>query len=378
MSQLSRAVGKVLVVGGGIAGMCAAIQLRKLGAAVDLAEIDSDWRPAGTGITLLGPTLRAFTEIGVIDAIMQRGWCADGVDMYGGGGEKLGQMPTRRIGREDVPGGGGILRPVLADILREATLASGTSVHLGSTVKALQDDGRNVSVDLTDGYHQTYDLVVGADGLRSEIRARTFPDAPKPQYTGQGSWRVVVPRAETVERPAMFMGATIKAGLNPVSPDEMYLFVTEPRQSPEHLDSGALPETLRSLLGEFGGVIAQVREGLTHRSPIIYRPFWALLMPLPWHSGRTVLIGDAVHATTPHLASGAGLGVEDAIVLAQELAKTREVEEALTAFEHRRFERCRMVVENSLQLGRMESLQGSKEAHSQLMRNSMVELQAQF
>src|SRR5215831_487025 len=101
-------VSHVLVVGGGIAGMCAAIQMRKIGIAVDLVEVDPAWRTEGAGITVLGPTLRAFTEVGVIESIMERGFCADGLDMYNAHGEKIGEMPTRRVGRPDVPGGGGI------------------------------------------------------------------------------------------------------------------------------------------------------------------------------------------------------------------------------------------------------------------------------
>jgi 2-polyprenyl-6-methoxyphenol hydroxylase-like FAD-dependent oxidoreductase len=89
-----------------------------------------------------------------------------------------------------------------------------------------------------------------------------------------------------------------------------------------------------------------------------------------------VLIGDAVHSTTPHLASGAGIGIEDAIVLAQELARDVEVEQALIAFTTRRYERCRTVVQNSLRLGEMEVAGAPKEEHSQLMRSTMAALLA--
>ena len=99
---------------------------------------------------------------------------------------------------------------------------------------------------------------------------------------------------------------------------------------------------------------AVIRDGLNPQSRIVYRPFWAVLVPPAWHRGRVVMIGDAVHATTPHLASGAGIGIEDAIVLAQELERNDDVEQALTAFTARRYERCRTVVENSLRLGDME------------------------
>ena len=87
-----------------------------------------------------------------------------------------------------------------------------------------------------------------------------------------------------------------------------------------------------------------------------------------------LLIGDAVHATTPHLASGAGLGIEDGLVLAEELAAATELGAALERFQQRRWERCRLVVENSLRLGDIERSGGSQQEHADIMRSSMMAL----
>jgi 2-polyprenyl-6-methoxyphenol hydroxylase-like FAD-dependent oxidoreductase len=95
--------------------------------------------------------------------------------------------------------------------------------------------------------------------------------------------------------------------------------------------------------------MARVRDGITASSSIVQRPFDYALQPLPWHEGRIILIGDAVHATTAHLASGAGIAVEDGLVLAEELARAAgDVSAAFLAFEARRFERCKFVVETSV------------------------------
>lgn len=91
-----------------------------------------------------------------------------------------------------------------------------------------------------------------------------------------------------------------------------------------------------------------------------------LLMPRPWFSGRVVLIGDAVHATTPHMAAGAMIGMEDAVVLADEIA-ARGIAAALPAFQDRRWERCRLVVENSGRLAEIEQGHGTQEEHQRLM-----------
>lgn len=361
----------ILVIGGGIAGMCAAIELRKRGHHVDLVELDPDWRVYGAGITLSGPTLRAFTAIGVIDDILREGWCADGLSLHLADGQPIGEIPTPRIGRPDVPGGGGILRPVLARILRERTLAAGVAVRCGTSFSSLESGDDGVQVSFTDGRQQRYHLAIGADGLQSRVRDTLFPDAPKPRYTGQTSWRAVVPRPADLTRAMMAMGPGAKAGLNPVSKEQMYLFVTEARTQPDRISDDALAPELRRILAPFGGRIGEIRDALGAGSQIVYRPFFALLLPRPWHRARVVLIGDAVHATTPHLASGAGIGVEDAIVLAQELERQSDIDAALDAFTERRFERCRLVVENSVELGEMERRGDPKEAHAALMRTTM-------
>ena len=97
-------------------------------------------------------------------------------------------------------------------------------------------------------------------------------------------------------------------------------------------------------------------------------------MPRPWFRGRVVLIGDAVHATTPHLASGACIGIEDALVLAEQLDAVQDVKTALESFQERRWDRCRMVVENSLRLGEIEIAGGDKDEHARIMHDSMIAL----
>jgi len=97
-------------------------------------------------------------------------------------------------------------------------------------------------------------------------------------------------------------------------------------------------------------------------------------MPRPWFSGRIVLIGDTVHATTPHMAAGAGIGLEDAIVLAEELERAATLDAALQAFQDRRWDRCRMVVENSGRLGEIEIAGGDKAEHARIMRDTLMSL----
>lgn len=159
-------------------------------------------------------------------------------------------------------------------------------------------------------------------------------------------------------------------GVNPVSADEMYLFVNEHRPINEFVDPSTFVTQLQDLLAPFPAPLVQwMREQLGEHSSIIYRPLEGMLMPRPWYQGRVLLIGDAVHATTPHLGSGACIGIEDGLVLAEELAGA-PLEQALARFMERRWERCRMVVENSMRLGEIEKCGGDKAEHARLMQTS--------
>jgi 2-polyprenyl-6-methoxyphenol hydroxylase-like FAD-dependent oxidoreductase len=115
-----------------------------------------------------------------------------------------------------------------------------------------------------------------------------------------------------------------------------------------------LPARLRELLADYGSPLAELAPQIQDPAAVDYRPLETLLVPRPWYQGRVVLIGDAAHAMTPHLASGAGMAVEDAIVLADELSSGGPASAALERFMERRWDRCRMVVENSAQISDWE------------------------
>ncbi len=372
---MSLAARRILIIGGGFSGMSAAIQCAKLGAEVDLVEIDPGWRSYGAGISLGGATLRAFRTLGVLDAFLAQGAASDGVRICAPHGPQVAELPTPRIAGPEVPGGGAIMRPVLARILAEATRAAGTTVHLGCSFTRIAQDAEGVDVSFTDGRQRRYDLVIGADGLYSQVREAVFPGAPRPRYSGQAVWRAVLPRPAEIDTATLWMGPRIKPGVNPVSASEMYLFVTEPRPSNVHVDPASFCDQLRALLADFPAPAVQaIRDQIGPDSQIVYRPLEGLLMREPWHQGRVVLIGDTVHATTPHLASGACIGIEDALVLAEELGRQADLATALAVFQARRWERCRMVVENSARLGEIEIAGGDKDEHARIMRESLMAL----
>ncbi len=367
-------VQRVLIVGGGIAGMALAIALRRSGIAIEIVEIDPDWRVYGAGITITGPTLRALDRLGLLDAVVREGYCYDATRICDVDGNVV--MGSRVGGRPmgpRIPNSGGILRPVLHRILSAATRASAAKVRLGVSVAAFEQTSDAVSVAFTDGTQGRYGLIVGADGIHSRLRGMLFPDARKPMLTGQGCWRAVVPRPADVDSAHVYVGGPIKAGITPVSQDEMYLFLLQHVPDNPRMPEERWAELLSAQLRGFGGALGAIRDGLD-AARINYRPLEKLLLPQPWHQGRAILIGDAAHATTPHLASGAGLAVEDALVLAELLEAGIALDDALRQFTARRYERCRMVVENSVRLGELEMARAPAREQAELQRASMLAL----
>lgn len=351
------AIQKALVVGGGIGGMSAALCLRKLGAAVDVVELDPAWRVYGAGITITGASLRAFEALGVLDEVRRDGHIAGGVRLCAAAGQVV--AVNQPASEDIVHSGGGILRPLLHGILSAATRSAGVQVHLGTGVQSIEHLPGGAAVELSDGRRDSYDLVVGADGINSQVRSMLFAGAPKPQFTGQGAWRIVAQRPAELDRATIVIGGPCPVGLIPVSRTQLYMFVLQHVPDNVHMHPSSHGEQLRSLLAAYGGDAARVRDAIDQTTPIVYRPLEAILLPPPWHRGRVVLLGDAAHATTPHLATGAGLAVEDALVLAEELSRGPDVETALEAHSLRRYPRCKTVVENSLQIGRYQMLQNS-------------------
>ncbi len=365
----------ILIIGGGFSGLAAAIALAQEGRAVTLVEREPEWRMDGAGISIGGASLRALHGLGVLPAFLERGYAADGTDMRAPDGTPLASFATPRLVDEDTPGNGAIMRPLLGEVLAEAALAAGTEVRFATSPTRLEERGERVLATLSgpDGEREEeFDFVVAADGVYSRTRAELFPAAPEPRFSGQGAWRAVLPRPAAIANTTIWVGGPSKIGVNPIDADRLYLFVNEASPGRERIPESQLAPRLDALLAPLPDPLVQeLRASIGPDSLVLHRPMDQLLVPLPWHRGRVQLIGDAVHATTPHLAAGAGLGLEDALVLAEELASHALLDDALLAFGARRFERARMVVDNSARLGELEASPEGAGAFGALQAESM-------
>jgi 2-polyprenyl-6-methoxyphenol hydroxylase-like FAD-dependent oxidoreductase len=343
----------ILIIGGGIGGLTSAIALRAHGHRVTVIERDPEWSVYGVGIIQQGNVLRAMSQLGLLEDYLASAVGFDFVAVHAPDGTLVAKVPSPRL-VEGCPANVGIGRRALHKVLGDRAIGAGSEVRRGVSANRLDDDGQEVSVAFSDGSTGRYDLVVGADGVHSQTRRQVFPEAPQPQFTGQSVWRYNLPRPADLDSLHVYNGP-IGAGLVPIGARLMYLYLTTPERGNPRYQRAGLAATMRA---KVPAPLAQLAEQITDDSEVVYRPLETVLVEGPWHKGRIVLLGDAVHTATPHLGQGAGMAIEDAIVLAEEIARHDTPAAAFSAYRARRFERCRYIVEESLAICRGQLGQG--------------------
>jgi 2-polyprenyl-6-methoxyphenol hydroxylase-like FAD-dependent oxidoreductase len=335
-------VKRVLVVGAGIGGLGAAAGLAQRGVEVDVVELRKDAEVYGVGINQPANSLRALRSLGVLDDILAVGFAYDRNTFYDWQGNLIVECPSALGG--DVPANNALTRKDLALILLGAAESAGAKITYGCTVENLEQSADGVDVTLSDGRVDTYDLVVGFDGLRSPLRQRLFGTDHEPVYTGYSVWRLTLPRPVEVTNTMLFQGDHTKAGVIPLGDDSMYLLHVTAETGNPYMPADQMGELLKERLEGYGGLIGEIRDGISSSDDIVYSPLSEVMLPSPWYRGRVIVLGDAAHACAPHLTQGAGMALEDAVVLAEELEKTdRTLEESLSAFMERRFDRVKLV-----------------------------------
>lgn len=362
---------RVLVVGGGIAGLSCAIALRAHDYPVDVVELSGHVEQES--VNLPGRAVDALADLDVLGECTTRA-NAQSTPLFGhiydSAGRRRDVTPPPEP-RSGLPSAVVIYRPVLIDVLRTAATKAGAMIRQPATVNSIVQVADSVLVSLDDGGTAEYALVVGADGIRSKVRSLVWGKEIKPNYTGALGLRWMVGELPDVEgEPGFYYAAGYVVVVGRLQ-DETYV-ATHSNTDKVDVTQPEARQLLRDVLDLYPApYIRTLRDLLDEQQRVVVRP-WEWLWVPEWYRDRVVLIGDAAHATAPYMPAGAGMALADSVVLAEELAVAEDIRRGLEAYVRRRQERSRLVVDASLEVTRLHQAGQRNEAARVLARASTL------
>lgn len=325
---------RILVVGAGIAGLATARALRLAGFRPEVVEKHPATTVPTAGIFLPGNVARAFAQLGLDDPVRRLGQVIRWQRFLDERGEQLCRVDLTALWD-----GVGECRALPRVELHQVLLsAAGGEVRHGAEATALHPTQGGVEVVFGDGTHREYDLVIGADGRRSAVRALAALGGPA-RRTGQVVYRSVITDGPAVSDWTALLGDRRSFVVMPMGGGRIYCCADE---AGTEVPADPL-DRLREIFGGFGGPVPAVLEAVRAVQVALAEE----VQLGRWSYGRVVLVGDAAHATAPSLAQGAAMAVEDAVVLAEELRRTTDLDEALLRYESRRRPRTKWVLDRT-------------------------------
>lgn len=334
---------RVLIVGAGVAGLALARALHQRDVTAQVVERVTHWEPSGAGLYLPGNAVRALDELGIEPAVAARANKIVRQRILDHHGRRLADIDVHRYW-DGVGACLAIQRAALHEVLLEATAEVPTL--LGTSVTDVED-GQAPQVTFSDGSTGSYDLVVGADGVHSTIRSLAL-GGPPARYVGQASWRFLADGFYDISDWTVMLGRgrtflTVALGAGAV-----YCYADLNTSDP----AGAAREDWRQSFADFAEPVPRLLE---QAAEAYFAPIEEVVPPA-WRGRRVVLIGDAAHASSPNMAQGAAMAVEDALVLAEMVAVDQPLDRALAAYEERRQARVEWVQEQTHRRDRTRSL----------------------
>ncbi|QPF88193.1 FAD-dependent monooxygenase [Bradyrhizobium genosp. L] len=345
---------KALIIGGGIAGPVTAIFLRRAGIEVELYEAWPYSTGIGGGLQIAPNGMRVLAEVGLADELIRRGSIAESFDFYSQAGKKLGSLNrdmAKRFGQPAV----NMCRATLNEALVDAAWSASVSVFFEKRLVKIEDRGdQPITAYFADGTTAEGDFVIGADGVHSAVRRHVVPDGPVPFDTGLLGFGSFVPRAvieslpigrkvETTFGQSGFFGYGL---CSPDPNDGVMWWSTQPAHGMTaaafRLQSqDAIKRHLRDFHAGWHDPIPAIIDAA--ENIMVTDTLDVATLPT-WSRKRTLLIGDAAHATSPHAGQGASLALEDAMRLGMLLRDGQELGQTFQAFEHERRPRAEKIV----------------------------------
>lgn len=342
---------KAIVVGAGVGGAAEAVFLRRIGWEVEILEAaTAPDREAGAFLNLATNGLAVLSELGLAERLLADAHRAPEMVMWSGRGKRLGVVPNGPAGQ---PERGSVIvrRAWLHEVLREAVDDVGVPIRYASRVVAVAPGGEGAEVRTEAGSVHRADLVVGADGIGSAVRRFVAPDGPDPTYTGLvglGGYAHGTGLAPTPNQQHFVFGRRSFFGYLVRDDGTVYWFANlswpdARRAELRSVRAGEWLDRLRDLHAEDAAPVPEILAAAD--DTVGAYPIDDLLRVPRWHRDRVVLLGDAVHATSPSAGQGASLALEDAQTLARCLRDRLDPAAAVVTYQQLREPRTTAIVE---------------------------------
>lgn len=351
---------KILIVGGGIAGLAVARALELRGLSPDLVERKADVPQGGTGLYLPGNAARALHQLGLLNSLSAIAVPIDTQEILDSRGRQLSVARTQDIWSSCGPCLA-LPRETLHTALRRSL--RGTRLCFGTSITDIRQVGKKSVTTFGDGTARAYDVVIGADGIHSQVRQTLFPEA-SPIYTGNVCWRFVTKYVVDIDGWTVMLGNRMSLLAVPIDDDHLYVYVDMAvSETDARLRMARFP--LSELKDQFAAPLSPLVTHMPAQSQLHAGCIEQVVMT-DWVKGNVVLIGDAAHACSPSMAQGAAMAMEDALVLAETLSTASNIDDALTAYTLRRKPRVDWVQRQCVARDRMRRLPGW--GHAPLLR----------
>jgi 2-polyprenyl-6-methoxyphenol hydroxylase-like FAD-dependent oxidoreductase len=338
---------RILIVGGGIAGLTVAIALRRRGFAPELVERAASWRAFGKGIVIQPNAMRQLRNLDVASQLEAAGAAIRRFQYLSETGEVLSEIDLTELWSADSAVAierGELQNALLRSVDRQRC-------RLGVAVTSLSLRESTVSVGFSDGRSTDYDLAIGADGIGSTVRALAIGSTAS-RYCGQAAWRALAPiRRRGADEIQFWLGDGFFFTTYPVGAEHTYGCAYIAEEVNGHAPVEGRLARIRDRFAAFGEPVRALLDSLTSDEEIHCSAVESLELP-EWRRGRVLLIGDAAHASSPMMGQGGCMAVEDAAVLAELLETSPSIDAALDAFSPRRRPRVDWVQAQSDALAR--------------------------
>ncbi|WP_260703011.1 FAD-dependent monooxygenase [Edaphobacter flagellatus] len=354
MSEGSENKVDVLIQGAGIGGLTLAIALIQRGYSIQVVERTNGLSEIGAGIWMAANPMQVFDRLGFADKVTDAGWMMHRLTLEDYRGEVIQVSDISAIaklfGFETIA----LHRSVLQKVLFQQLPAE--TVRFNTEVKTLSQRSDSVSVQLTDGTSITAKIVVGADGINSQIRALAGLGGEK-RYSGSSSYRAIAKGAQLL--PAELdhdayeiWGKGCRVGFSKINANDYYWYMTFDNPAgqsfPLEQKRSHAASLFRDYFPRWTGLLTS-----THTEDILQTDISDLKRLNRWSSGRVGLIGDAAHATTPNLGQGGAMAIEDALSLTNAFRKVGFTAEAFELYAKQRREKVDWTVSTSWSIGKM-------------------------